>query len=281
MTDYERSIEAHWEARDARLRASDGWLSLVGKTFLTPGVLTVGSSETCAVRLPEGAPATVGTLTVAAGQVRLEVDEGVEATCEGAPFKAGVLRSDARGKPDRIRVAMFALELMERGDSLALRVRHAGDQLPFAGIDRYPIDPTWKTTARFEPAAEGAAITIAYQGATDGDVISESPAAGVLIFDVGGSEARLSALAERDGRLYVLFRDATAGSDTYPTGRFVYAPPPGPDGLVELDFNKAMIPPCAFTLFATCPIPPPENRLPFAIRAGEKQYRGAPVGTED
>jgi uncharacterized protein len=276
---YEEEIDALHAARVARLRAPTGWLSLVGKIFLHEGDVRLGADEACGARLPSGPP-VVGTLTIARPRVTLDVAPGVEVLVDGAAVQTRELRTDAGGSPDTLTVGDLLLQVMERGDTLALRVRdRRGATEAFPGISRFAIDPTWRKVARFEPHAPGAQIHVEYEGAHEGDVSEEMACPGTVVFDVDGIEQRLEVLLEDGGkRLYIPFRDRTNGVESYDTGRFLYTSLPDASGSVILDFNQAMLPGCAFTSFATCPIPPQQNRLQVSVPAGEKRFLGEPVG---
>jgi len=283
---YARQIAATRAARVTRLRSDTGWLSVVGKVFLdrtTPAV-RVGSAPDCEARLPMGAPAFVGTLRIEHGLVRITLPYG----SPGAP-RERVLGSDRDGKADSLDAGGFRLEVMERGDVFALRVRDVRElPRPFAGIDYFPVDIAWRKEARLVPHTQATALELDYEGpplhsasgGTAADISDKFESPGVLVFDAAEGEQRLTAVYT-DGaraRLYVLFRDGTAPAESYPTGRFLYAAPPDASGRVVLDFNEAMIPGCAFSIHATCPIPPRDNRLSVRIPAGEKNYLGDPVG---
>jgi uncharacterized protein (DUF1684 family) len=97
-----------------------------------------------------------------------------------------------------------------------------------------------------------------------------------LVFEVNGKTHRLDPVLEKGSKqLFIIFGDKTTGKETYGAGRYLYADPAGDDGKVVLDFNKAYNPPCAFTQFATCPLPPRQNRLAIRVEAGEKKYAGS------
>jgi uncharacterized protein len=95
------------------------------------------------------------------------------------------------------------------------------------------------------------------------------------VFSKDGKEWRLDTVLEapEDRELFVMFADATSGKETYGAGRFMYIDMPT-NGTVLLDFNKSYNPPCAFNDFATCPLPPFQNRLTLRVEAGEKSYAG-------
>jgi len=271
---YRQSVEEAHAARVARLRSATGWLSLVGKAFLSQGTTTIGSAPDAGARLPEGAPPIVGTITL----------EGSVATFRAANSnEERVLRSDREGKADSIIVDGFVLELMERGNAFALRIRDTREvPRPYAGIDSYPIDPSWNVKARLEQHAGGPSnVDLDFEGTTTGAVADALVSPGFVFFNREGKTHSLEAVFEDSSqrRLFILFRDATTSSgESYGLGRFVYAPLPDEHGHLFIDFNLAMLPGCAFTAFATCPIPPKENRLAIAVRAGEREYLGEPVG---
>jgi uncharacterized protein (DUF1684 family) len=278
---YRLSIEEAHAARVGRLRSATGWLSLVGKAFLGQGTTTIGSAPDAGARLPDGVPAQVGTLVITGNVVHFTAAAGVDVRCNGEPVTERVLASDRIGKADALVVDGIVLELMERGDALALRIRDTRQvPTPYAGISLYPIDPAWNVHARLEAYAEPRALDLDFEGAS-GAVADTFLSPGAVVFEHAGAEHRLEAVYEDSSkrRLFILFRDATSGTESYGLGRFVYAPLPDESGHLFVDFNLALLPACAFTIFATCPIPPRENRLGIPVRAGEREYLGPAIGT--
>jgi uncharacterized protein (DUF1684 family) len=276
VEEHRAAVEAAHAARVARLRSATGWLSLVGKALLAQGTTTIGSAPDAGARLPAGAPPRVGAVHVEGNVVTFEAAPGVEVTCEGERVTTRVLRSDRDGRADALVAGGFVLELMERGDALALRIRDTRElPRPFAGIERWPVDFGWRVRAKLVPYAEPRRIELDFEGAI-GAVADAFFAPGVLVFEHGGRDLRLEPVYEDASRrrLFILFRDATSGVESYDLGRFLYAPLPDDNGTVWLDFNLAMLPGCAFTAFATCPIPPRENHLAIPVRAGERAYLG-------
>jgi len=258
---YRETIESAHAARVARLRSASGWLSLVGKIFLD-------RATTNDIVLPDEQQTLVGKITFD--------DRVATFTPKNDTGEARVLRSDREGKADQLTINGFLLELMERGDTFALRVR---DQRvlprPYNGIDTYPIDPTWRVHARLEPHSDGSLrkVDLDFEGTT-GSTQDSFVSPGTVVFEREGKEHRIQAVYEdsTQRRLFLLFRDTTSGPETYGLGRFVYADLPDSNGNLFVDFNLALLPGCAFTIFATCPIPPQENRLGIPVRAGEKNY---------
>jgi len=245
--------------RLARLQREDGWLSLVGLSWLMEGA--------------NPAPASTGTLVLKNGVVTLK-PKG-EPTIDGKPVTAPVQLADdnAENGPTVVQKGTTRFQIIKRGSRYGLRVKdsQAETRTHFQGLDNYPIDPKWRVEARLEPYKPVKKIPI-----TDiTGMTSDTDSPGALVFTVDGKEYRLDPILEEGSPDYfIIFRDATSRDETYPAGRYLYASPAGPDGKVIVDFNKAYNPPCAFTPFATCPLPPLQNRLPIRVDAGEKKYKG-------
>jgi hypothetical protein len=259
--EHEAAVRAWWAARDARLRDPDGWLTLVGLHWLEPGENRFGSDPSNEVVLAgNGVPPRAGTLVLENGAVRL----GEE-----------VLADDLRGEPTVIDLGSLRMYVIRRGERLGLRVRdHAAPALgSFEGMRRFPIDPGWRVSARLEPAPTGREIEIVDVTGT----VSHEPTPGRIAFEREGATWRIDALPgdDEDGSLWLVFADATNGHQTYGGGRFLYTEAVASDGSVAVDFNLAYNPPCVFSPFATCPLPPPQNRLALRIEAGELAYHAS------
>jgi uncharacterized protein (DUF1684 family) len=269
-------VETWKQDRDQRLRRPDGWLTLVGLWWLGDGDNAVGSAADAVVRLPEGkAPALVGTIRVRDGAASFLRAPGVEVTIDGAPPAALQPLADdsAEDGPTVLSHGALSFYLIERGGALAVRVKDSESEAlrAFRGLEYFPYAPAWRLEGRFEAAPEGSALEIPNSvGRTE-----KIRQPGWVSFDVEGKTWRLIALDDTgDGRLFLVFGDRTNGRETYGGGRFLYTDPPV-DGRVTLEFNRSYSPPCVFTPYATCPLPTPENKLPFRIEAGEKTYAGA------
>ncbi len=264
---------AAWRAdRDARLRSPDGWLSLVGLHWLVAGENHVGAHPANQVVLHgHEIPPRVGSLWVEDGVVRLVPHEGVEVLHAGQPVGEMVLEDDHESRPTVLEIGSLRFHLIRRGDRLAVRVKDSAAPAlkGFTGIEHFPIDPAWRVEARLEPAPAGDTLEIVdITGA-----LSRDTTPGTVVFDRDGANWRLAALPGEDGSLWLVFGDATNGAETYGGGRYLYTETPLPDGMVVVDFNLAYNPPCVFSPYATCPLPPPQNRLPIRIEAGELTYR--------
>jgi uncharacterized protein len=274
---WQTEDEAFRVAQEQALRGPDGWLAVSGLFFLKPGVNTVGADPARDVELPPGsAPATVGRLVLAGTAVRFEPAPGVEARLNQAPLRGPVdLRPSAPGmkrRADRIAVGRVQFHLHVSGDRIAIRLRDPESALrrAFTGTQWFPIDTRWRVAGTFLPYPEPRMVQMLTLLGDAESTVSR----GEVVFTLEGQIVRLVAF-EEDGRLWLVFRDATAPRESYAT-RFLYAALPGAEGRTILDFNRAENPPCAYNPFTTCPLPVPQNRMSLAIRAGERLPEHAP-----
>ena len=262
---------ADWKQwRDGRLRQPDSWLTLVGLAWLQEGDNPVGSDPASRVVLPKSAAPRVGTIRLAGGSATFVADPAAMVAAKGVPVSTLVLRSDAEGEATVLTHGSVSFYVIRRSDRLAVRVKDSRAEAlaQFAGLDYYPVDPRWRVEARFEPATKPVEIDVPNALGFTEKIASP----GHVVFELGGVRHRLLALDDTgDGRLFLVFGDKTNGRDTYGGGRFLYTDPPA-DGRVTVDFNRAYNPPCVFSPYATCPLPPAGNRLPLAVEAGEKKY---------
>lgn len=272
---YEAAIHSWRAERLDRLTRPDGWLSLVGLHWLEPGRSFVGSGPTMGIRLAVG-PEELGLLSLGRdGVPRFRPHPRAAVSFDGEPARGErILATDAQGgRPTVVgfHAGQASFIVVRRGDRLALRVRdvNAPSRIGFTGIDHFPIDPAFRFVARFEPHPPGQTLTLV--NVLGVEEIRANP--GALVFEKAGVGYRLEAVDEGDGRLFLVFADRTSGHESYAAARFLYAEPAGDDGYTMLDFNKAYNPPCAFTAYSTCPLPPPGNRLDLRIEAGEKKPR--------
>ena len=268
---YRSEIEGWRAGRVARLTADDGWLSVVGLVWLEEGANTFGSAKDNAIVLPSLAPAHMGAIVLRNGRATVEPLAGIDLTADGEKIPGPrVLASDASGSATRLRYGSLLFYLIERGGNLGIRVKDGESpaRREFRGLGYFPIDPTWRIEARFEPYDPPRSISVPnVLGRVDAE---KSP--GALVFERAGQTYRLDPVLERgETDYFVIFGDGTNGTDTYGAGRFLYVKPPV-DGKTIIDFNKAYNPPCVFTDYATCPLPPAQNRLKLRVEAGEKEY---------
>lgn len=262
---------AEWKQwREGRLRQPDSWLTLVGLAWLQPGDNRVGSDPRSRVVLPASAPPRVGVIRLEGERATFVAEPGAMVISNGVPVSTLVLRSDADGEPTLLQHGSIRFFLIRRSDRLAVRIKdsEAPALKKFPGLEYYPADPKWRVEARFEPANPVVEIEVPNVLGVAEKIL----APGHVVFTLGGVTHRLLALDDTgDGRLFLVFGDRTNGRDTYGGGRFLYTDPPR-DGRVWVDFNRAYNPPCVFSPYATCPLPPPGNRMPMPVEAGEKKY---------
>ncbi len=211
----------------------------------------------------ESAPAHAGSFVFQAGTATLQAAAGV--CVNGQPATAARLRSDADATPDLITIGDLTMLVIQRGQRHAIRLwdRRSPARVAFTGRRWYPVNESYRITARF--VAHDPPRTLPVPNILGETEQRLSP--GYAIFTIDGHEHSLDAVTEGD-ELFFIFRDQTAGDTTYPAGRFLKAAFPR-KAMITLDFNRAYSPPCAFTAFATCPLPPPRNHLPLRIEAGE------------
>ncbi|HET8898700.1 MAG TPA: DUF1684 domain-containing protein [Rhodanobacteraceae bacterium] len=271
--DYAAQIETWHQGRVDRLRAPDGWLSLIGLPWLKPGANTIGSAADNDVVLGKG-PAHLGTVTWAKdGKVSLDLARDSGAKIDGKAIDHAVLLDDSHPKPTLVSFGTVEFYLISRDPKKGLRVKdtEAPSRTGFTHIERFPVDPKWRIEAKwvpFEPVHHLQVSTVI--GTTE-----NYPVPGKAVFAIDGHEYTILPVIEVPGdkELFVMFADRTSGKETYGAARFLYTAMPK-DGKLVIDFNKAYNPPCAFTPYATCPLAPPENRLNVRVTAGEKKYHG-------
>jgi uncharacterized protein len=253
---YFESIREWQKQRDAALRSADGWLTLAGLFWLKPGENTIGSADSNNFVLSNAsAPAHIGRVTLTGKQV---IFTGVDGASR-------VLSYDEE-RPDVVHAGSISFYVIKRGDRLGIRVKDSASAVlkRFQGLKYFRINPEFRFEAKFVPIGKKIPI-LNILGETD---MEESP--GVAEFTFQDHKYQLRPIYE-DKTLFFLFKDATNKTQTYPAGRMLNTPLPV-NGTVDLDFNKSYNPPCTFTPYATCPLPPKENTLPIAVEAGERRY---------
>lgn len=241
------------------------WLPLSGLFWLKEGESTFGSASDNAIVLPKG-PAHAGVLALKeGGKVGAKLAPPVVATVAGKRVRETVMLPQPPGPATVLALGTLRMHVIVRGNRVGLRLRDLDSAAlrAFKGIPTFPVDEQWRVTADWVPSP-GKKIPVL--NVLNDTMEYESP--GVARFTVGGETAQIRAVVEGD-KLFFIFADGTSGKTTYGAGRYLYADMPK-DGKVVLDFNQAFTPPCGFTPFATCPLPPPENRLQLAIPAGER-----------
>lgn len=266
---YVEEITSWRQTMEELLRAEEGWLTLTGLYWLHEGINTIGADPTSDVLLPEGAPAHLGVIKFTGGEVVFSAASSVEVTVDGAVADGElVLRDDAiSNAPSMVNSGTITFFVIRRGDEYGVRVRDVNNpaRLSFTGRRWFPIDQDYRVTGRF--IAHSTPRTLQTMNSVGQLTAMTNP--GRVEFMLEGQQFSLEAFAAGGEQLWFVFKDGSSGSSTYGAGRFLYAALEA-DGTVILDFNKAYHPPCAFTPYATCPLPPKENVLPLAVMAGER-----------
>ncbi len=268
---HRADVEAWQKKRDDSLRADESWLTLAGLIWLKEGPNTVGTAAGSDILLPPGSgPARAMVLDFRQGKTHLKAAPGVAATINNQPVKEAEVKSDESGPADVVRLGKrIAFLVIKRGGRFAVRLKDNDTKAhrEFRGIDRFPIQQNYRVVARWMPYSPQRTVEVP-------NVLGEIehyPSPGYAVFTLHGKEQRLTPYIEAPGdeKLFYVFKDLTSGKETYGACRFLYSPMPE-TGQVVLDFNKSYNPPCAFTPYATCPLPMKENVLQVRIEAGEK-----------
>lgn len=267
---YTNSISDWQQKRNAYQVSEEGWINLAGLFWLKEGINSFGSGNQNDLVFPAGkVPEKAGYFIVQGETVTVKANQGVAFRVNEKEVTSGILYH-----PDSSRITMAYGPLrwfvIKREDKLGIRLRDLENPRlkEFKGIHFFSIDPSWRLEGKVEWADSSRTIEIT-------NVLGQTfqqRSVGTLVFDYNGKTYRLDALDEGNDEFFVIFGDETNAHETYGAGRYMYVPLPDSAGRIFLDFNKAYNPPCAFTEFATCPLPPKQNILPFAVRAGEKSY---------
>jgi uncharacterized protein (DUF1684 family) len=269
---YRADVKKWREDRETRLKADGGWLTVAGLFWLKPGDNRFGTDPGNDIVLPAGsAPEHAGVFKFAAGRTTVMLARGVTGTVAGRAITTADLKSDEKGAPDVLALRGLTMQVIKRGQRYAIRLKDKDSTLrkAFTGLHWYDVKEDYRVTARFVSYGASRPVKVPnILGQTEA-----MPSPGYAVFPLNGKEVRLEGVLEEPGaeQLFFILRDETSGKETYPAGRFLYAELPK-QGTIVLDFNKAYNPPCAFTPYATCPLPPPQNWMPVRVEAGELDY---------
>ena len=257
--------------REARLKGDGGWLTVAGLFWLKDGMSRFGTDPASDFVLPAGAPVRAGVFVFQGGRTTVKLEPGVQGKVGGKPVTTAVLKSDESGPPDVLVMGPLTFQVIKRGERYGIRMKDndSAARKGFTGLKWYDVREDYRIVARFTSYPAPRPIKVP-------NILGQSeamPSPGYATFSLGGQEIRLEGVLEEPQaeQLFFILRDQTSGKQTYPAGRFLYADLPK-DGRIVLDFNKAYNPPCAFTAFATCPLPPPQNWMPVRVEAGELDF---------
>ncbi|HYJ89881.1 MAG TPA: DUF1684 domain-containing protein [Pyrinomonadaceae bacterium] len=264
---YRSEIEKWRVDHEAELKKDDGWLTVAGLFWLKDGTNTIGKGDKYEISLTDSFKQdNFGKIDFHNGKAILAVEPGAEAIVDDKPVSTVELISDDPGPATKVQTGSETFHMIKREDRYGIRLKdsQAPQRINLTGEHWYPVDEKYRVTGTFEPFDTEQEVEI--PNVLGGTFKMKSP--GVVKFKLDGRDFSLQPVVENDKELFFIFKDLTAKDETYQAGRFLYTDRPV-NGQVVLDFNKAENPPCAFTQFATCPLPPPQNRLDVEIRAGE------------
>ncbi len=267
--DYIAEIKAWQKKRTENLKKETGWLNLVGLFWLKEGENKFGSDKSNDIIFPSKAPSFIGKFYLRDSTVTIEINDGVDVISNGKKIKSLELKNDMQGKPTILEYKSLRWFVIKRGNKYGIRLRDLESDLVknFKGIDTFPVNEDWRIEAKFEPYIPPKKIFVPNVLG----MIEEEYSPGALSFYKDGKKFRIDVLDEGDS-YFLIFADETSGKETYGAGRFLYVNKSDTTGKIFIDFNKAYNPPCAFTKYATCPLPPKQNYLKLSITAGEKKY---------
>lgn len=267
-TSYQEEIKTWHQKRIEDLKKEEGWLNLAGLIWLQEGVNTIGGDAKNTITFPsDHSDAVLGKVILKEGKVSFEAEKNAS-VYQGEELVSRAELFPYKGKPAVLKHKSLRWFIIQRGDKYAIRLRDLESPYlkNFHGIETFPISEDWKIKAQFVPTV-GKKLKIT--DITGRTYEQESP--GKLVFKVNGKEYTLEAVGTKE-RLHFVFGDLTNKHESYGGGRFLDVPGPDAEGITYIDFNKSYNPPCAFTPYATCPLPTQENKLAVAITAGEKRY---------
>jgi uncharacterized protein (DUF1684 family) len=267
--EYIKGINDWHQKRVERLKHESGWLNLVGLYWLEPGKNSFGSNKSNQLVFPDGTPEFIGNFILKDSSVTAEIFDNPDVKVDNQIKSTILLKSDLEDSTTIISYKSFKWFLIKRGEKFGIRLRDLNAELVknFPGIKRFPVNEDWKLNAKFVNYMPPKEINIpTIIGTVD---VELSP--GYVEFEIQNNIYKLDAIKSGDG-LFFVFADLTSGEETYGAGRFLYTDGPDQNKNVILDFNKAYNPPCAFSKYATCPLPPEQNKIKLRIIAGEKNF---------
>jgi len=266
---YLKAINEWHAKRIENLKKENSWLNLVGLFWLKQGENKFGSGMDNDIVFPSKAPDYIGTFLLKDSVVTIKVNKGIIVLLDSSEVAEMVLQNDMTDSPSTLSLDSFKWLIIKRGDKYGVRLRDLNAPLlkEFKGIERFPVNTDWRIEGEFIPYNPAKKIMVPnVLGGSDEEMVS-----GKLKFKIKGKEFIIDPIDSGE-KLFIIFADETNGETTYGAGRFLYSDKPDSTGKVLIDFNKSYNPPCVFTKFATCPLPPEQNRIGIKITAGEKSF---------
>ena len=268
---YVKEINEWHSNRINRLKADNGWLNLAGRFWLKHGESTFGSSKDNDIVVESSkVPEKIGTFIFKDSVVTFKAKDGVDVLLNGNLVKEIVMVDDQKKDITVLQIGSIKFNLIIRDTLFGIRFRDLNSDLVknFKGVERFPVDESWNIKAKFEaynPPKEIIVPNVLGQ-------MNKEKSPGAVVFEREGKTYKIDAVDEGDENLFLIVADETSGEETYGGGRFMSVKKPDSTETIILDFNKAYNPPCVFTKYATCPLPPLQNYLKLRIEAGEKMY---------
>jgi len=269
--EYIASVKKWHNTRLENLKKENGWLNLIGLYWLKEGENKFGSDKSNDFIFPENSEKFMGSFFLKDSVIILTVNQGVNIKAKNSVVEKMEMQYDLQGNPTILEYKSLRWFIIKRGEKYGVRLRDLNAELvkSFSGIETFPINEDWKIEAQFEKYNPPKEIQIPNILGT----IEKELSPGAIIFTKDSKEFKLGVTDAGDS-YFVIFADLTNGVDTYGAGRFLSVEKPDSSGKIYIDFNKAYNPPCAFTKYATCPLPPKQNHLKLEVTAGEKNFEG-------
>ena len=267
--EYISEVQEWYQKRISRLKEETGWLNLVGLYWLKDGENKFGSAKDNDIVFPSGLE-YIGSLFLQDSTVTIKVLPDAIVLNDEKPIKEMILKDDHSEETNILALGSLRWYIIKRTKGYAIRLRDLNAELliTFKEIERFPVNDDWRIEAKFQKYDPPKKIVIPdIVGTAD-----EENSPGAAVFTKNKQTYRMDALDAGGKRIWFIFADETSSKETYGAGRFLYTDKPDSNGVVILDFNKAYNPPCVFTRFATCPLPPKDNYLKLRITAGEKMW---------
>lgn len=266
--EYIKSVQEWQVERLESLKSENGWLNLVGLHWLKDGQNPFGSNEANNIIFPENAPGFIGNIILYKGNLSISINDDVEVFINDSILKESNILTDAEKGTTKFKMGSFRWYIIKRGERYGIRLKDLESPLidQITEVPSFPIDSKWRLNAKFEKFDTPKEIAVPN---VLGDTEFEK-CYGLIKFKIGEEEHSLMPLGDGKNGFFVIFADETSAEETYGAGRFLSVEKPDEKGNTIVDFNKATNPPCAFTDYATCPLPPKENILSVKILAGEK-----------
>jgi uncharacterized protein (DUF1684 family) len=266
---HQQDIKKWQQDRFNELKEEDSWLSVTGLFWLTEGVNGIGSEVDNKIGLPKGAPEYLGSYILKKNKITANFPPGSKVFHGDKPVTRLLIETDHQQKPTLLKYGTLIWTVIEREGRFGVRVKDLSlpQKKSLTDLGYFPTRVSWVVKSKFEAYKESKNLQVP----TVMDWFWQATSPGRVTFTKNGQRHQLDIIDSGD-EYFIIFGDTTNGKQTYGAGRFLYVDKPKAGGDIIIDFNKAHNPPCVFTPYATCPLPPPQNNLKLAVDAGEKNF---------